>query len=74
MLIGYNAIAALRFFRVCLKMNNNFLLRHLIKHEVFSPILDLSAKEAKRDNLINAACQEFFEHIRKVKNIITLYR
>ncbi|KAG8933667.1 Platinum sensitivity protein [Tulasnella sp. 417] len=58
-------LAALRFFRVCLKMNNNFFIRHLIKNEVFLPILELSQKEAKRDNLINCACQEFFEHARK---------
>ncbi|KAG8956851.1 Platinum sensitivity protein [Tulasnella sp. 424] len=58
-------LAALRFFRVCLKMNNNFFIRHLIKNEVFLPILDLSQKESKRDNLINCACQEFFEHARK---------
>ncbi|KIO16917.1 hypothetical protein M407DRAFT_230281 [Tulasnella calospora MUT 4182] len=59
-------LAALRFFRVCLKMNNNFFIRHLIKNEVFLPILELSQKEAKRDNLINCACQEFFEHARKL--------
>ncbi|KAG8965922.1 Platinum sensitivity protein [Tulasnella sp. 419] len=58
-------LAALRFFRACIKMNNNFLIRHLIKHELFAPILDMTQKEAYRDNLLNSSCQEFFEHIRK---------
>ncbi|KAG8897079.1 Platinum sensitivity protein [Tulasnella sp. 403] len=58
-------LAALRFFRVCIKMNNNFLLRHLAKNDLFAPLLELTLKEARRDNLINASCQEFFEYIRK---------
>lgn len=47
-------------------MNNNFFVRHMIKNDVFGPILDVSLKEARRDNLINCSCQEFFEHARKV--------
>lgn len=37
-----------------------------MKHEVFLPILELTAQEAPRDNLLSSCCQEFFEHIRRV--------
>lgn len=47
-------------------MNNHFVIRHLIKHDCFAPILALTAEEAGRDNLVSASCQEFFENIRKV--------
>jgi len=59
-------IASLRYFRTCIRINNHFVIRHLIKHECFAPILDLAAEEAGRDNLVSASCQEFFENIRKV--------
>ncbi|KAF8318269.1 DUF625-domain-containing protein [Clavulina sp. PMI_390] len=59
-------LAALRYFRTCIRINNHFVIRHLIKQECFSPILALAAEEADRDNLVSASCQEFFEHIRKV--------
>ncbi len=62
-------LAALRFFRVCVRMNNNLLLRRLINNDLFGPILEVSVREARRDNLINASCQEFFEHIRRVRNV-----
>ncbi|KAF8592690.1 DUF625-domain-containing protein [Ramaria rubella] len=58
-------LAALRFFRACLKLGNRNLFLHLIKHDAIVPILDLTAREAKWDNLLSSCCQEFFEHIRK---------
>ncbi|KAG9019471.1 Platinum sensitivity protein [Tulasnella sp. 427] len=58
-------LAALRYFRLCLKMGNNFFHRHMVKNDVFGPMLDAALKEARRDNLVNCSCQEFFEHIRK---------
>lgn len=64
---GSCIIAALRCLRICSKVNNNFLLRHFIKNELFAPILELALRECKRDNLVSSACQEFFEGIRKVR-------
>ncbi|KAF8339200.1 component of IIS longevity pathway SMK-1-domain-containing protein [Cantharellus anzutake] len=58
-------LVALRFFRVCIKANNQFITRHLIKHDIFRSTLELTEREASRDNLISASCQELFEHIRK---------
>ncbi|KAI0940290.1 hypothetical protein AcV5_001437 [Taiwanofungus camphoratus] len=58
-------LAAFRFFRACLKLNNNNIFKHFIKHDVLKPILDLTEQESRRDNLLSASCQEFFEHMRK---------
>ncbi|KAG9010898.1 Platinum sensitivity protein [Tulasnella sp. JGI-2019a] len=61
----YVRLAALRFFRICLRTNNNFVIRHFTKNELFGPVVDLTMREGKRDNLVSSACQEFFEGIRK---------
>lgn len=65
-------LAALRFFRTCLRLNNNSVLLHLTRNEVFSPILELTKRESSRDNLLSSCCQEFFEHIRRenVKDVM----
>jgi protein phosphatase 4 regulatory subunit 3 len=60
--------AALRFFRICLKMNNRNLFNHLYKHDCFTPITDLTVREAKKENLLSSTCQEFFEFMRKVRS------
>ena len=65
--MGRARTAALRFFRTCLRLNNNNLLNHLKKHRVFSPILKLTLRESKRDNLLSSCCQEMFEAIRRVR-------
>jgi protein phosphatase 4 regulatory subunit 3 len=59
--------AAFRFFRICLRINNRNLFSHLIKLDVLQPIIDLAVKESVRDNLISSSCQEFFDHLRKVR-------
>jgi protein phosphatase 4 regulatory subunit 3 len=59
-------IAALRFFRIHLKNNNRNFLNHLIKLEVFRPIVELTIKESRRDTLVSSSCQDFFESMRRV--------
>ncbi|TFY56769.1 hypothetical protein EVJ58_g7436 [Rhodofomes roseus] len=58
-------LAAFRFFRACVKLNNQNLFNYLLKHDIFQPILDLTAEESRRDTLLSASCQELFEHMRK---------
>ncbi|KIM29443.1 hypothetical protein M408DRAFT_15821 [Serendipita vermifera MAFF 305830] len=58
-------LAALRFFRTCLRLSNRNLLANLTKNDVFSPILELTRREAARDNLLSSCCQEFFENLRR---------
>ncbi|GJJ07253.1 hypothetical protein Clacol_001453 [Clathrus columnatus] len=57
--------AALRFFRATLKLANPNLFMQLMRHEVFTPILQLTIRESRLDNLLSSCCQEFFEHIRR---------
>ena len=61
--------AAFRFFRICLRINNRNLSNHLIKFDILQPIIDLAVKESGRDNLISSSCQEFFDHLRKVRHL-----
>jgi protein phosphatase-4 regulatory subunit 3 len=58
--------AALRVFRACFRSSNGFITRHLIKHDGVLPIIELTAREARRDNMLSSTCQEFFEYIRRV--------
>lgn len=58
-------LSAFRFFRICLKLNNKNFFNHLLKLDVFKPILDLALQESYRDSLLSASCQEFFEHMRR---------
>ncbi|KAI0686780.1 component of IIS longevity pathway SMK-1-domain-containing protein [Cytidiella melzeri] len=65
-------LAAFRFFRVTLRLNNRNLFSHLIKLDALKPVVDLTLQESRRDNLLSSACQEFFEFMRKenVKEMI----
>ncbi|KIM63610.1 hypothetical protein SCLCIDRAFT_1214004 [Scleroderma citrinum Foug A] len=58
-------LSAFRFFRICVKINNKNYLNHLMKVDVFKPILQLALQESHRDSLLSAACQELFEHMRR---------
>ncbi|KAL4076285.1 component of IIS longevity pathway SMK-1-domain-containing protein [Scleroderma citrinum] len=58
-------LSAFRFFRICLKLNNKNYLNHLMKMDVFKPILQLALQESHRDSLLSATCQELFEHMRR---------
>ena len=55
---------------MCLKLNNQNLYNHLIKADVIRPIILLASRESKRDSLLNSACLEFFEYMRKVKCLV----
>ena len=52
---------------MCLKLNNHNTFAHLMKHDVLKPILELTVRESRRDNLLSSSCQEFFEHMRRVR-------
>ncbi|KAH8147729.1 uncharacterized protein LAJ45_08194 [Morchella importuna] len=51
---------------------DEFYIRHMIKHKLFEPILNIVIETMPRDNLLNSACLEFFEFIKRenVKQII----
>ncbi|THG97475.1 hypothetical protein EW026_g4525 [Hermanssonia centrifuga] len=58
-------LAAFRYFRVLLRLNNRNIFVHLMKIDIFSALLDITIRESKRDNLLSSTCQEFFEFMRK---------
>ncbi|KAI9057414.1 DUF625-domain-containing protein [Trametes sanguinea] len=65
-------LAAFRFFRTCMRLKNGNIFKHLMKHDVFKPILELTLRESKRDNLLSSTCLEFFDFMRRenLKEII----
>ncbi|KAI0774738.1 DUF625-domain-containing protein [Trametes elegans] len=66
-------LAAFRFFRTCLRLKNGNIFKHLIKHDVLKPILELTMRESKRDNLLSSSCLEFFDFMRRenLKDLIS---
>lgn len=65
--------AAFRFFRLLLKQNNNNMHVLVIKHAILKPILDLTIRESRRDNLLSCSCQEYFEHMRRVSQVFVCH-
>lgn len=59
-------LTALKFFRVCVGLQDEFYIRHMIKNKLFEPILNIVIETMPRDNLLNSACLEFFEFIKRV--------
>ncbi|KAJ6560379.1 component of IIS longevity pathway SMK-1-domain-containing protein [Mycena capillaripes] len=57
--------AAFRIFRLLLKLNNANLHTQVMKHDVLKPILDLTLRESRRDNLLSCSCHEYFDYMRR---------
>ncbi|TFK43836.1 component of IIS longevity pathway SMK-1-domain-containing protein [Crucibulum laeve] len=57
--------SAFRIFRLMLKQNNSNIHAQIMKHDVLKPILDLTIRESRRDNLLSCSCQEYFENMRR---------
>lgn len=66
-------LMALKFFRTCVGLQDEFYIRHMIKFRLFEPILNVVVETMPKDNLLNSACLEFFEFVRRenLKHIIT---
>ncbi|ORY03121.1 DUF625-domain-containing protein [Basidiobolus meristosporus CBS 931.73] len=58
-------LAALRFIRTCVGMRDEFYNKHLIQYNLFAPVVNTLLQTGNRDNLVNSACLELFEFIRK---------
>ncbi|KAG0358923.1 Platinum sensitivity protein [Podila minutissima] len=72
-------LCALRFFRTCIGLNDEFYIRYLVKHNVAQHVVDLLLSTNNKNNLLNSACIEFFEYIRHenvklmVSHIVSLH-
>ena len=57
--------AAIKFFKTCITLQDEFHNRKIITENLFEPILDIITSTMLRDNLLNSACLELFEYIRR---------
>lgn len=66
-------VAALKFFRTLVSLQDTFYLAQLTHNNIFGLILDIVLETMPRDNLLNSACLELFEYIKRdnIKPIIT---
>jgi protein phosphatase-4 regulatory subunit 3 len=63
----YNIIqAALRLFRTLVGTKEEFYIRIILKNDVLNHVFDFCLGTKSFNNLMNSACLEFFEFIRKV--------
>ena len=65
-------LMALKWFRTCVGLGDEFHNRQMIQQQLFAPILAIVEATMPRDNLLNSACLELFEYIRRegVKQIL----
>lgn len=69
----YLKLTALKFFRNLIGLQDEFYNQQMTQAKLFEPILNIVVETMPRDNLLNSACLEFFEFIKKenIKNIIS---
>ncbi|KAJ1849107.1 Platinum sensitivity protein, partial [Coemansia sp. RSA 486] len=56
-------LAALRFIRACVGIQDDSYNKYLIGHRLFDPIIALYLRVYTRDNLVSSACRELFTFI-----------
>ncbi|KAL2755189.1 hypothetical protein ACRALDRAFT_2042961 [Sodiomyces alcalophilus JCM 7366] len=68
----YLRLVAIRFFRNLVASQDEFYIIHMAEKQVLGPILDVLSESMPRDNLLNSACLELFEFIKKenIRNLI----
>ena len=57
--------AALKFFRQCIGLQDEFYNRQITQKGYFTKIFDIVYETMPRDNLLNSACLELFEFIKR---------
>lgn len=65
-------LTALKFFRQCIGLQDEYYNRQIMQKNHFAPILNIVYETMPRDNLLNSACLELFEYIKRenVKQLI----
>ncbi|KAL1967700.1 hypothetical protein VTN77DRAFT_2957 [Rasamsonia byssochlamydoides] len=66
-------LTALKFFRTLISLQDTFYIAQMTHNNTFGLILDIVYETMPRDNLLNSACLEMFEFIKRenIKAIIT---
>ncbi|KAI9183762.1 component of IIS longevity pathway SMK-1-domain-containing protein [Polychytrium aggregatum] len=62
---SYIRLSALKVFRTCVGMKDDFYNRSMVSSETFKLILTAFVETKARYNLLNSACLDLFEFIRK---------
>lgn len=57
---------------MCLLLQDEQLISHIIRNNLFKPVIDAFVRNGDRYNLLNSAVLDLLEHIRKVP--ISLYK
>ncbi|KAF1812630.1 DUF625-domain-containing protein [Eremomyces bilateralis CBS 781.70] len=58
-------LTALKYFRTCIGLKDEYYNKQIIQHHLFEPILNIVFETKPKDNLLNSACLEMFETIRR---------
>lgn len=73
-------LAALKFFRQCISLQDEWYNEQICRARLFGPILNIVYETMPRDNLLNSACLEMFELIKRenikplIVHIVETYR
>lgn len=65
-------LMALKWFRTCIGLQDEYHNRQLTNNRLFEPILNIVYETMPRDNLLNSCCLELFEYIKResIKHMI----
>jgi protein phosphatase 4 regulatory subunit 3 len=65
-------LTALKFFRTCISLQDQFYVKQMMLNNTFKLILDIVIQTMPRDNLLNSACLEMFEYVKResIKTVI----
>ncbi|KAK3065320.1 hypothetical protein LTS18_001071 [Coniosporium uncinatum] len=58
-------LTALKYFRTCIGLNDEYHNRQMIQSRLFEPILNILYETMPKDNLLNSACLDLFEFIKR---------
>jgi protein phosphatase 4 regulatory subunit 3 len=61
-------LLALKYFRATLALHDPFHYHQIVLYNVVDPILDILLETMPKDNLLNSACLDFFEMVRRQEN------
>ncbi|KAG0298460.1 Platinum sensitivity protein, partial [Dissophora globulifera] len=65
-------LSALKVFRTCVGMNEDYYSRYFANNDVIRCIFNLLLENGSKNNLVNSVCLEFFDHLRVENNKILL--
>lgn len=61
----YLKLTAIKFFRNLVSLQDEFYNQQLMQEHLFQPVLEIVLETMPRDNLLNSACLELFEYIKR---------